>query len=382
MSNFKYVLVAGFAMFSMFFGSGNLVFPLWVGVETTSQFLVASLGLMVTAILLPFLGLLSMTMFNGDRREFFSHVGKWPALLLSFSMLCLMGPFGVMPRCLIVGYGGVKLMFPDLSMQVFNALSCVAIAVMVWRPNRIVDLLGKVLTPVLLLGIVVISVMGLAYGPDVATSSMASFEAFEAGLSQGYQTMDLLAAFFFAAAAVNYLKTKTAQNSNASLVKMSVVACVIGASLLAIVYGGFVSLGAKFSHTLAQVSPESMLVMVAKSTLGDFAVPIAGSTIALACLTTAVVLTTLFADFLTEDLSGGRIPRKVSVIITLVIGYVISLLGFMKIAAWIQQSLMLAYPALMVLAISNILYKVKGWNFGLWPFWGVLGATVLLTYLM
>ena len=106
------------------------------------------------------------------------------------------------------------------------------------------------------------------YGPDITTSSVSELSAFKSGLSQGYQTMDLLAAFFFAAAAVKYLRNKTSGSNSMDLIKMSVTACIIGASLLAIVYAGFVSLGAKFSHILAQVAPESMLVMVAKSTLG------------------------------------------------------------------------------------------------------------------
>src|SRR5262245_25771526 len=107
------VLATGLAMFSMFFGAGNIVFPLALGQFTKDQTLYAVLGLTLSAVLVPFTGLISMILFNGDYRAFFQRMGKWPGFLVSVVIMGLIGPFGAIPRCVTLSYSTVAMFLPE-----------------------------------------------------------------------------------------------------------------------------------------------------------------------------------------------------------------------------------------------------------------------------
>lgn len=95
MKNKWFVVSTGFALFSMFFGSGNLVFPITVDQESEGHYLLAALGILFTGVVVPFLGVLGMMLYKGDIYSFFSCFGKKGTFLFSFLALALMGPFGV-----------------------------------------------------------------------------------------------------------------------------------------------------------------------------------------------------------------------------------------------------------------------------------------------
>ena len=149
----KTVLTAGFAMFSMFFGSGNLVFPLMLGTQTLQHSFSALGGFFITAVIVPFLGLIAMIAFNGDRERFFGTLGKGTGFVLTFLILALIGPFAVIPRCITVAYGGLQLIWPHLSFVGFSAFFCILTGVLIWHPNKVVGIIGLVLTPLKLGGI-------------------------------------------------------------------------------------------------------------------------------------------------------------------------------------------------------------------------------------
>ena len=356
MSYIRLVLTAGFAIFSMFFGSGNLVFPLMVGVASQSQFHTASLGLLITGIAVPFLGLLGMLYYSGNRHLFFKSLSSPIAFFLTFAMLGLLGPFAVVPRCTIVAHGGISLIAPECTPTVFNALFLLATTFLAWKKTRIIEIIGAFLTPWLLGGIIAIIIAGLVFGPDINPSTLTDREAFTKGLHQGYQTMDLLAAFFFSATTVTFIASAlTSHEDKRHLERLSITSCLIGAFLLAIVYMGFVGLGAKFSPLLQSITPEKLLVVIAQHSLGDFALPIAAIIIGLACLTTAAILTSLFADFLHQDILQKKISRHIALIATVLLAYTLSLVGFATLASWIALILGISYPALIVFSIVSII---------------------------
>lgn len=378
----RLVCVAGFAMFSMFFGSGNLVFPLMVGVESQGQFHVASVGLLITGVAVPFLGLLGMLYYSGNRHLFFKALGGPVAFVLTFAMLGLLGPFAVVPRCTIVAHGGIALIAPEFTPALFNALFLLGTTVLAWKKTRIIEIIGTFLTPWLLGGIIAIIIAGIAFGPDILPSSLTPKEAFKTGLSQGYQTMDLLAAFFFSATTVAFIAGALISHEDKKhLERLSVTACMIGAFLLTIVYIGFVTLGAKFSPVLQGVSPEKLLVIVAQQSLGEYALPMAAVIIGLACLTTAAILTSLFADFLHSDILQQKISRPLALIFTVVLAYVLSLVGFATLAGWIVMVLQVAYPALIVFSIVSIVnhktnHRFEQYHLAKISFWVVMALSL------
>src|SRR5690348_4123561 len=107
-------LAIGLALFSMFFGAGNIVFPLAVGQITGDQVLFASLGLILTAALVPIIGVIAMVLFDGNQRHFFGRLGRVPGFLLALSIISLLGPLGSTPRCIALAYSTLKGAFLDV----------------------------------------------------------------------------------------------------------------------------------------------------------------------------------------------------------------------------------------------------------------------------
>ena len=199
MKNLLLVISTGFALFSMFFGSGNLVFPITVGCESAGHYFAATGGILFTGVIVPFLGVLGMMLYQADIAQFFRYFGKKGIFIFSFAALALMGPFGVLARCLTVAHGALLLLVPNASLIVTSLLLSIAIYLLAANKNRIVTVLGTFLTPFLLVAIALIGVFGLSQEPMAVSQSdpAAAWQALRNGFFQGYQTMDLLAAFFF-----------------------------------------------------------------------------------------------------------------------------------------------------------------------------------------
>lgn len=372
MSLTKTVFTAGFAMFCMFFGAGNLVFPLVVGTKSLDNASYAMLGLAITGVLVPFLGLVGVILYGGNRSNFFSCIGKVPAFILIFIMLALLGPIGVVPRCIIVAHGAVTSFCPNFSLALFSFLFCLFSLFLIWKHDSVVPVIGRYLTPCLLIGIATISVAGIFFSNSIMQpSEFSSGTAFKVGLVDGYQTMDLLAAFFFSSTTVAYIRAHLrSDDSPTTLLKLGLASSIIGAGFIAIIYVGFVILGAKHAPNLLDARPEQMLSTIAGHTLGPIAIPIVSTTIILACLTTAAILALLFAEFLNQDICRYKLGAKKAVVLTLILSFLISLVGFDSLRLWLGTILQIAYPALMVLTLANIINKI--WDiphFGRWGFW-------------
>lgn len=369
MKNKWLVVSTGFALFSMFFGSGNLVFPITVGQESEGHYLFAALGILLTGVVVPFLGVLGMMLYKGDIYSFFSCFGKKGTFLFSFLALALMGPFGVLARCLTVAHGALLLLLPHASLPLTSFLMCAAIYFMAVNKSRIVTMLGAILTPFLLLAIAVIAFSGLHHGvfPEVADSS--SWNALKNGFFQGYQTMDLLAAFFFSQFVIKHLRSKLPEaEGDASTLKHFYKSSVIGAGILSSVYFALVLLGWIYSPLLLNTPPQEMLGMIAIETLGPIAAPCVCLAVLFACLTTAIVLASLFAEFLGGEVSRNKIGNKQALLITLAIGFAVSTFDFAGIASFLGPVLEAVYPALIALTVVNIASKFMGMESSHWPF--------------
>src|ERR1700722_13643393 len=105
----------GLAMFSMFFGAGNVIFPLAVGQYAGDKNFYAMSGLILTAAIMPIIGVIAMILFDGNYRQFFGRLGKVPGFLLALIIISLLGPLGSTPRCIALSYTTLKSSFPELS---------------------------------------------------------------------------------------------------------------------------------------------------------------------------------------------------------------------------------------------------------------------------
>lgn len=381
MKNFLLILSTGFAMFSMFFGSGNLVFPLEVGKESGGYPFFAGFGIFLTGVVVPFLGVLGLLLFKGDNKEFFGKLGKPAVFWLSFISLSLMGPFGVLARCITVAQGSFRLMFPEVSLIAFSLGMCAFIFLLTMKKNKIVPALGAILTPVLLLTLVLLGYFGLTHevNPAAAGAISSSVEAMQNGIFKGYMTMDLLAAFFFSSFVIKHLEEDVkVRNENSCFLNIFLKSATLGAGLLAAIYFVLVFLGNKFAYALEGVAPEEMLGTIANQVLGSYSGPVVCAAVILACLTTAVVLATLFAEFIKKEVSVNKLSDGMAMLVTLAIAFGVSTLEFSGIAGFLGPILETIYPALIVLTLINILNKCWGTQLGRWPVFAALATKLFI----
>lgn len=354
-------LATGLAMFSMFFGAGNVVFPLGLGQYAKDHNFYAILGLLITAVGVPFAGLISITLYNGDYKKFFGRIGTVPGFIVSAIILGLIGPFGAIPRCVVLSYSTMKSYLPEgFSLTWFSLISCALIFILTIKRNRIIDILGFFLTPILLASLAIIIIKGLIASPSLEPSGHSKLAVFLQGIKEGYQTMDLLAAFFFSSVVIDCLRKDidiTIQKNYKDTIFLSLKASLIGAFLLSLVYIGFSFVAAFYSPLLKETPQGELPAMIAYHVLGPLAIA-AQVAVILACLTTVIALASVFAEFLHKDIFLDKVGYGESLFITLIITFFISTLNFTGIVNFLQPILQVCYPALIVLCIVNILHKL------------------------
>ncbi|MDP2193400.1 MAG: branched-chain amino acid transport system II carrier protein [Alphaproteobacteria bacterium] len=357
----RITITAGFALFSMFFGSGNLIFPLSVGRYALDHYMYAIAGLFLTAVLVPIMGFVGTVFDQGDRHLYFKPLGKKLTFILTLLMLVLLGPFGVIPRCISVSYGGMVGAYPTLDLWHFSLIFCALTGALIWRPNKVVSIIGVFITPFKLSGIFFLIVVGIYYAPETMIGNNPAGQVFTHAFVQGYQTMDLLAAFFFGCTIVSYIhnQIKNTEHRFHLLVRHSFYAGIIGLSLLALAYTGFVVLGASYALHLKDIAPESLLVTISGVALGPIAIPIVAYTIFISCLSTATILAKLFAEFLHKDICKQSISYTHSVILTMIIAFAMSLLGFQTIVNFLAFFLSWLYPLLIIYALYKIVQGIR-----------------------
>lgn len=223
------------------------------------------------------------------------------------------------------------------------------------------DILGNILTPFLLLSLGIIIVKGFIYSDAAVELHDSSLAVFFAGLKEGYQTMDLLGAFFFSSVIIVGLKSHFQDDGlspNKHLMPVTLWSILVGGILLSLVYIGFSFVSSFNSVALAGIPQDQMLGALAIQILGPSAGIVASLAVALACLTTAIALASVSAEYIHEDLSLNQIPYLFGLIITLIISYFISTLNFTGIVKILGPILEICYPALILLTLLNIAHKL------------------------
>lgn len=356
------ILSIGMAMFSMYFGAGNVVFPLLVGQVTTDQSFWSMLGLCITAVGLPFTGLFAMTLYNGDYRQFFARIGKWPGFLVAILLMGCIGPFGAIPRCIALSYANTKMFFDVGDIVPFSIISCLAIFALTLKRKNIMGIIGWMLTPFFLLTVGLIVVMGIINRPEfMQPSGLSSFESAVYGLQEGYNTMDLLGSFFFGSVVIHALRnisTVDGALSQKQLVKNGLLSCIVGAFLMAVVYVGMSAVSAFHASELAGVKSEVLIGTIALHVLGPYAGITTCVAVIIATLTTAIALATVFADFVSQDVCQGKVSYAAALVLTLVIAFFVSTLEFSGIVSMLAPIVQMIYPFLLLLSLANIVLKL------------------------
>ena len=354
---FGRIFIVGLALFSMFFGSGNLVFPLDVGAESGSQVWIGSLGFLLTAVVLPFMGVLTVVAYQGSYERFFGVFGaRLGAVFTGILLLCWI-PFGSAPRCLTLAHASLESYFPDLSLPLFAVIYSVVVAILSLDKGWILDLLGGVLTPALLLSLGALFAVGYFKSGDVLVGAGQPDLVFYNGLVEGYYTMDLVASFFFAANILGLLASSSGEISRREL-RCLLKGGIVGMTVLALVYLGLTWVASQFAQELAGVPKAALLPSLSRLLFGNQLAIIMAIVVSLSCLTTSVALVSVFTEYLHRDIFKYRLNRPLCLFSTLFLIGGLSMVGFDKIAAASGAIFEVIYPVLIVFMVAAVLKRL------------------------
>lgn len=366
----KVVIMAGLALFAMFFGAGNLVFPLFLGANSSEFFITNALGFLLAGVGVPILGLLATSLYRGNYWDFFSSLGKVPAFAIVTFLMIIIGPLGAMPRIETLVFSTLEPFMPSfIPNSLFSIFFCGVILGLAIKGNKVVSILGSVLSPIKLVAFSILIFVGLWFAEPCTFSSGYTASALKTSLSQGYSTMDLLATFFFCTVVFNSIES-TMQESKFgarlqkdSLTKMIIKASIIGGALISVVYIGFMIVAYYYAGDLQGVPQEKMVQAISDVVLGRAGSVFVSLTVSFACLATGLSLAESCSMFLKNEVFKNKFSRLTCLIIVMFVTYIVSNLSFGVIMKYMLPVLEVVYPALITLCVMNIIYKLTGFKF-------------------
>lgn len=358
----KIVITTGLALFAMFFGAGNILFPLYLGAHAGQNFSVTALGFLIAAVGFPFLGLFATSLYNGNYHDFFARLGKVPGFITITFLIIIIGPLAAMPRTEATTFNVLLPYLPDFfrNNAIFSLLYCGIVYLLAYRETKIVDILALFLSPIKILSFTALIIIGFFYSQPIVIDNTNKLLAFRNAFSSGYHTMDLLVAFFFCSIAFKSIKAATRHEPKLNPQKMIFKACFVGALLIALVYLGFMWVAFNHANTLKGHAIEKMITIISSTVLGKFGGLFVCIAVSCACIATALALADVCTLYLHEEVCQKKLSKIACLNIVIFIMYLMSNLGFQGILSFTNPILHILYPALIVLCLFNILYKWQG----------------------
>jgi LIVCS family branched-chain amino acid:cation transporter len=340
----------------MFFGAGNLLLPPFIGIQVGNHIWITILAFGLTGILLPFLGILSVTNSGDNFSDLGHRINKNLAAILGSVIMICIGPLIALPRTAATTFEvAVIPSFPD-SQPVWTSMLFFAIT---WLfsivPSKVVDLVGNILTPFLLFILVILIGMGIADPVAPPQTDVLSVpEAFTLGFIEGYQTLDVLASVIFAGIIISATKAKgyTRMGEKNTVV---IASGILAATCLFFIYGGLVYLGATSGIENANITRSALLIHISNSILGQYGTLAIAIGIALACLTTAIALTTAVGSFF-SNLTNGKLNYTLLVTISCIVSGILSVTGVDNIIQFAYPPLAFVYPIVITLVLYIVIF--------------------------
>lgn len=347
------VVWVGLALFAMFFGAGNLIFPPYMGFLSGSVWTVALMGFLITGIGMPLMGIIASARAGGTVEHLAGRLGPRFARVLSIVVILAIGPLLAIPRTAATTFEmGVRPNLPWVSPAIASLVFFLITLFFALNQSTVVDKIGKILTPFLLVTLLWIILKGI-FDPIGPTTTGVLTNPFSSGFREGYQTMDAMASIVFAEIIIAALIFK-GYSKISDQVKMSSLAGVIAASGLGFVYGGLMYLGAT-SRSLfpADIERTTLLINIAQGILGSAGKVALGLAVSLACLTTSIGLTATVADYF-SGITKGKLKYKAICVGTVLFSGVFATVGVTKIVQIAVPLLVLVYPVAIILIILTI----------------------------
>lgn len=359
----KDVFIAGFALFAMFFGAGNLIFPPYLGWSSASNWFVGFLCFIIADIGLSMLGIIVVGKIGKGAQGVTEPLGKFFSVLLLVADVICLGPLIAIPRTAATTFEfAIVPNFPQMSSWIFSIIFFAVVVALSIKQTKAVDIVGSVLAPIMFIALILLIVKGTLSPLGFAERTTVLGNVVSDGIKAGYQTMDMMGAIIMALALTFSMKSKGYTEPKQQF-KMISQAGIISSIALFCVYGGLAYLGSTVSSVFSStMSQAELLIAITSGLLGREGIILLGVIVAFACLTTAIGLLSSSSTFF-EEISNGKLKYKTNILIGAVLSCIVSNLGISAIINFAAPILDLIYPVLIVLIVLGAFNgKIKNLN--------------------
>lgn len=361
--NKKNILLLGFMLFSLFFGAGNLIFPPFLGMESGENFIPAIAGFISTAVFIPLLAVISVSLSNNGLLAIGQRVNPLFGLIFTIVVYLSIGAFYGIPRASSVAYelGFVQVFEVEssLTLFLFTVVFFGVTYLLSVDPKKMIDRLAQILTPALLLVLTVLFVKAfttLNYTEKHVSEKFAS-APFLSGFLEGYYTMDAIAALAFGIVIINGLKTSGVTKKK-DIIRGTTYAGMIAGVGLTIVYLSLSWIGRVLTYNKPVENGAEILVLATDRLFSVGGNLLFGTIVLLACLTTCVGLINACASFFNEIFP--TFSYKQYVVVFVLIGLLITNLGLNTILSITTPLLVFVYPFAIVLILLSLVQYFIG----------------------
>lgn len=346
------VIALGFMLFAFFLGAGNIIFPPLAGQLAGENLIPAMSGFLFTAVGLPLITIIAIAVAGGSWEHLSKHLPKQAATLIVVLIFIIIGPAFAAPRTGLVAYEmAVKPFFADaqqLHLTTFSVLFFAVAMFFAWSQGKLIDTIGKVLTPVLFIGLITLAVSVFVDPQGVQSAAQGDYvsQPLITGFLEGYNTMDTFGALMFGILIVDALRSKGITESRPTT-KYLISAAVIAAVGLAFVYVSLFYLGSTSGTVAAGFDNGGVILsLYVQALFGASGQTVLSVIVLLACLTTAIGLISACSDYFS---SVTPVSYKAWVVIIGVACAVVANVGLSQLIALSVPVLFALYPVAIAL---------------------------------
>jgi len=349
----KEIWISGFALFSLFFGAGNLILPTSLGVKSGSNWWIVLFGFAVTAVVIPILSIFAHAKLQGTLYDF----GKKVSPIFSTVFCFLIYAIAIAipgPRTAAVTHEMTVRPFFDVSPLLTSTIYFGLVFIFVINRSKIIDVLGKFLTPIIVIILLIIIILAIISSPE--TNLLPTIKnPFADGILEGYQTFDAIAGVVVGAVMIVSLNFGNLHTFDEKKQVISKSGLIAGVGLL-LIYGGLIFSGFLFSATFPENATRiDILTSLSLQTLGGFGRIFLSVLVALACFTTAVGVVTGTADYIKGICKNSQKAFVITAVICSIIGILVGSFQVDFIIILAVPALMFLYPITIVLILLNVI---------------------------
>lgn len=358
-SVYKDSLILGFAIFSMYFGAGNVIFPPYLGLISASDWKISFFAYFLADIGFATIAMFALLKAGGNVDNLTSKLGKINGKVLMAIVILCIGPLIALPRTGAVTYEMLIIpYFGDSSLNsiITSIFYFGLILFFTLKPSSMIEILGKVLSPLLFISLLILIIKGVITPLGDIVENDKNDTIFFDGLILGYQTLDMLAALAFGIIVVKLLKSK-GYSDNKTTFKVVSNASILAAFGIMLVYFGLAYLGATTSSLYeSDIEKVKLLNLIIYNLFGSNASIVLAFVVFLACFTTGAALVSVTAEYFSK-ISNGKFSYKQLVVLTSLFAIFITNFGLENIINFAAPILFIVYPAVIVLVFLTFFDK-------------------------